>query len=170
MRLVNSSRSAISEARNDSRPARFPLILGADLAGIVEAAGEGAAKFAPGEEVFGQLSPFGTTGTYAERVAVSEEAPFTRVPRGLDPIIAAALPTAGGAALAIVEALEPLSGKTLLLVGAAGGIGSMVASIFGLLRVLRKAGAVVVDRRGSCPIRATTDAPDPRLDRRNRER
>jgi NADPH:quinone reductase len=107
-------------------PARFPLILGADLAGIVEARGEGAAKFAPGEEVFGQLliPPFGSTGTYAERVAVTESAPLAPVPRGLDPIVAAALPTAGGAALAIVESLGPLGGKTLLLVGAAGGIGS----------------------------------------------
>ena len=112
-------------------PARFPLILGSDLAGIVEAAGEGAARFAPGDEVFGQLliPPFGSTGTYAERVAVSEDAPLARVPRGLDPIVAAALPTAGGAALAIVESLEPLSGKTLLLVGAAGGIGSFATQL-----------------------------------------
>ncbi len=29
-------------------PASFPLILGADLAGVVEAVGEGAGKFAPG--------------------------------------------------------------------------------------------------------------------------
>jgi len=78
-------------------PAQFPLVLGVDLAGIVEAVGEGAGRFAPGEELFGQLliAPWGSAGTYAERVAVSEDQPLARVPRGLDPIVAAALPTAG---------------------------------------------------------------------------
>jgi len=53
-------------------PATFPLILGADLAGVVEAVGEDATKFSPGEQVFGQLliAPLGSAGTYAERVAV----------------------------------------------------------------------------------------------------
>jgi NADPH:quinone reductase-like Zn-dependent oxidoreductase len=128
---INPMDRKIAAGELQAGPARFPLILGADLAGIVEAAGEGATKFAPGEEVFGALlnPPFGSTGTYAERVAVSEEAALARVPRGLDPIVAAALPTAGGAALAIVESLEPLSGKTLLLVGAAGGIGSFATQL-----------------------------------------
>jgi NADPH:quinone reductase-like Zn-dependent oxidoreductase len=41
--------------------------------------------------------PFGSAGTCAERVAVSEDAPLARVPQGLDPTVAAALPTAGAA-------------------------------------------------------------------------
>jgi NADPH2:quinone reductase len=109
-------------------PARFPLVLGVDMAGTVEAVGEGAGKFALGDELFGQLliAPWGSTGTYAERVAVSEDQPLARVPRDLDPVVAAALPTAGSAALEIIESLEPLSGKTVVLVGAAGGVGSFV--------------------------------------------
>jgi NADPH2:quinone reductase len=112
-------------------PARFPLVLGSDLAGVVEAVGEGAGKFAPGEEVFGQLliAPFGSAGTYAERVAVSEDAPLARVPQGLDSTVAAALPTAGATALQIVESLAPLTGKTVLLVGAAGGVGSFATQL-----------------------------------------
>jgi NADPH:quinone reductase len=112
-------------------PARFPLVLGVDLAGIVEAVGEGAGRFAPGEEVFGQLlvAPWGSAGTYTERVAVSEDQPLARVPPGLDPVVAAALPTAGSAALEIVESLEPLSGKTAVLVGAAGGVGSFATQL-----------------------------------------
>jgi NADPH2:quinone reductase len=112
-------------------PARFPLVLGVDLAGIVEAVGEGADRFAPGEELFGQLliAPWGSAGTYAERVAVSEDAPLARVPQGLDPLVAAALPTAGSTALEIVESLEPLTGKTALLVGAAGGVGSFATQL-----------------------------------------
>src|SRR4029077_14459835 len=106
--------------------ARFPLVLGVDLAGIVEAVGEGADRFAPGEELFGQLliAPWGSAGTYAERVVVSEDASLARVPQGLDHLVAAALPTAGSTALEIVESLEPLTGQTALLVGAAGGVGS----------------------------------------------
>ncbi len=112
-------------------PARFPLVLGVDLAGVVEAVGEGADRFAPGEEVFGQLliAPWGSAGTYAERVAVSEDAPLARVPHGLDPLVAAALPTAASTALEIVESLEPLTGKTALLVGAAGGVGSFATQL-----------------------------------------
>jgi NADPH2:quinone reductase len=62
-------------------------------------------------------------------VAVTEDAPLAPVPRGLDPLVAAALPTAGGAVLTIAQSFEPLSGKTLLLVGAAGGIGSFATQL-----------------------------------------
>jgi NADPH:quinone reductase-like Zn-dependent oxidoreductase len=107
-------------------PATFPMVLGADGAGVVERAGEGARRFSRGDELFGQLliAPLGSAGTYAEYVAVTEEAPLARVPDGLDPVVAAALPTAGGTGLALVASLEPLAGKTVLIVGAGGGVGS----------------------------------------------
>jgi NADPH2:quinone reductase len=107
-------------------PATFPMVLGADGAGVVEGAGEGARRFSRGDELFGQLliAPLGSTGTYAEYVAVTEEAPLARVPTGLDPVVAAALPTAGGTGLALVELLGPLTGKTVLIIGAGGGVGS----------------------------------------------
>ncbi len=107
-------------------PATFPMVLGADGAGVVEQLGEGASRFSLGDDLFGQLfiAPLGSAGTYAEYVAVTEDAPLARVPSGLDDVVAAALPTAGGAGLALVELLEPLAGKTLLIVGAGGGVGS----------------------------------------------
>lgn len=112
-------------------PAQFPLILGSDVAGVVEAIGEGTSRFSPGDEVFGQLliTPFGSAGTFAELVAVSENAPLASVPSGLDLAVAAALPTPGVTALGIVEALEPLAGKTVLIVGAAGGVGSFATQL-----------------------------------------
>jgi NADPH2:quinone reductase len=112
-------------------PAVFPLILGFDLAGVVEAVGEGAGKFTVGEEVYGQLkiAPLGSAGTYAEYVAVTEDAPLARIPRGLDAAVAAALPTAGVTALEIIETVGPLAGKIALIVGAAGGIGSFVTQL-----------------------------------------
>jgi NADPH:quinone reductase len=107
-------------------PATFPMVLGADGAGVVEQLGDGASRFSVGDDLFGQLliAPLGSAGTYAEYVAVTEDAPLARVPPGLDDVVAAALPTAGGAALALVDLLEPLADKTVLIVGAGGGIGS----------------------------------------------
>ena len=112
-------------------PAIFPLVLGSDLAGVIEAVGEGTSRFVPGERVFGQLliAPLGSAGTYADYVAVTEDAPLARVPEGLDATIAAALPTAGATALKIVESLGPLTGKVVVIVGAAGGVGSFATQL-----------------------------------------
>lgn len=110
----------------DTVPATFPMVLGIDIAGVVEDIGPGATQFAPGDEVFGQvmIAPLGVAGTYAEEIAVPEHAPLARVPDALDPMVAAALPTAGGTGLDVVDSLEPLRGKTVLIVGAGGGVGS----------------------------------------------
>jgi NADPH:quinone reductase-like Zn-dependent oxidoreductase len=107
-------------------PATFPMVLGADGAGTVEKVGEGATRFSPGEEIFGQLlvHPIGSAGTYAEYVAVTAEAPLAPVPKGLDLVEAAAVPTVGGTGLTLVESLEPLEDKTVLIVGAGGGVGA----------------------------------------------
>jgi NADPH:quinone reductase-like Zn-dependent oxidoreductase len=107
-------------------PAMFPMVLGADGAGVVEELGEGTSRYSVRDDLFGQLliAPLGSAGTYAEYVAVSEDAPLARVPSGLDDVVAAALPTAGGAGLALVDELEPLADKTVLIVGAGGGVGS----------------------------------------------
>jgi NADPH:quinone reductase len=112
-------------------PATFPMVLGADAAGVVEQVGEGAKRFSPGDEVFGQLliAPIGSAGTYADYVAVAEDAPLARVPNGLDPVVAAAIPTSGGAALALIDLVVPLTDKVVLIVGAAGGIGSFATQI-----------------------------------------
>ena len=107
-------------------PATFPMVLGVDGAGIVEALGEGAARFLLGDRIFGQLliSPIGSAGTYAEYVAVTAEAPLAQVPGGLDLVDAAAIPTAGGTGLTLVESLEPLEDKTVLVIGAGGAVAS----------------------------------------------
>jgi NADPH:quinone reductase-like Zn-dependent oxidoreductase len=112
-------------------PATFPMVLGADLAGTVREDGLGAARFAPGDEVFGQLliPPLGSTGTYAQYVACGQDAPLARIPAGLDPVTAAALPTVGVTALQIAESLAPLDGKIVLIVGAAGGVGSFLTQL-----------------------------------------
>jgi NADPH:quinone reductase len=112
-------------------PGTFPMVLGADLAGTVRDGGPGAARFAPGDAVFGQLlvPPLGSAGTYAQYVACGQDAPLARIPAGLDPVTAAALPTTGVTAMQIAESLAPLDGKIVLIVGAAGGVGSFVTQL-----------------------------------------
>lgn len=119
-------RSIANGAWKATMPGTFPLVLGADVAGTVEEVGQGVTRFSRGDEVFGQLlvPPLGSTGTYAEYVAVTENAPLARVPRGLDAVVAAALPTIGVTALDLADSLQPLGGKTVLVVGAGGGVGS----------------------------------------------
>jgi NADPH:quinone reductase-like Zn-dependent oxidoreductase len=111
--------------------AQFPLVLGADLAGVVEALGDRASRFSAGDELFGQLliAPIGSAGTYAEYVTVSEDVPLVRIPQGLDQAEAASLPTTGVTALEIIESLGQITGKTVLIVGAAGGVGSFTTQL-----------------------------------------
>jgi NADPH:quinone reductase len=121
-------------------PATFPMVLGVDGAGTVDALGQEVTRYSLGQRIFGQLllAPIGSTGTYAEYVAVSGEAPLASVPKGLDLIAAAAVPTVGGTGLTLVESLEPLEDKTVLLVGAGGGVGSFAAqyAVIGGARVI----------------------------------
>lgn len=104
-------------------PATFPMVLGADGAGVVDAVGEGTTRFSAGDNVFGQLliAPLDRR----RYVAVTEDAPMALVPDRLDLAVAAALPTAGMTGLSIVEdVLGSLTGKIVLIVGAGGGVGS----------------------------------------------
>jgi NADPH:quinone reductase-like Zn-dependent oxidoreductase len=85
---------------------------------------------APRDDVFGQLliAPLGSAGTYADYVAVSEDASLARVPDGLDLVVAATLPAAGMAGLSLLDSLEPLAGKTLLIAGPAAVSGRLLHS------------------------------------------
>jgi NADPH2:quinone reductase len=127
-------------------PATFPMVLGVVGAAVVEEVGEGTTRFSGGDEVFGQLliAPIGSTGAYAEFVAVTEDAPLAPVPDALDPVVAAALPTAGMTGLAMVESLECLSGKTVLIVGAGGGVGSFATQF-----AVNAGARVIVDTRAA---------------------
>jgi NADPH:quinone reductase len=127
-------------------PAIFPMVLGADAAGVVVKLGERTSKFAVGDGLFGQLliPPLGSAGTYAEYVAVTEDAPLARIPSGLDDVVAASLPTSGGTGLALVNLLSPLADKTVLIVGAGGGVGSFAAQF-----AANAGGNVIADVRAS---------------------
>ncbi|MFD1544919.1 NADP-dependent oxidoreductase [Nonomuraea guangzhouensis] len=106
---------------------RFPLVLGKDFAGTVEAVGSDVTGFMAGDVVFGVvMKPFLGTGSLGEYVTVTAGYGVTRVPDKLGVSEAGALGLAGAAALAAVEALDPREGESLLIVGATGGVGALV--------------------------------------------
>ena len=53
--------------------ATFPLVLGNDLAGVVEAVGTGVTRFAPGQRVFGVVATGKEGGAHASHVVVPQE-------------------------------------------------------------------------------------------------
>jgi NADPH:quinone reductase-like Zn-dependent oxidoreductase len=150
-------------ASGEWRPAEatFPMVLGADCAGTVEEVGDGATRFGLGDEVFGQLlvAPIGSAGTYAEYVAVTAEAPLAPVPKGLDLVEAAAVPTVGGTGLTLVESLEPLEDKTVLIVGAGGGVGAFATqfAVNAGARVIANARSEAAERMRSYGVADTID-------------
>src|ERR1700756_3824100 len=89
---MNPMDGALASGAWKPMPATFPMVLGADGAGVVERLGEGTSTFSVGDDLLGPLliPPLGSTGTYAEYVAVRESAPLARIPHGLDVSVAPA--------------------------------------------------------------------------------
>ena len=106
-----------------------PFTLGWDVSGVVEEIGLGTTIWRPGDEVFGMLRYPGGHGAYAEYVAAPSRH-FTRKPRGLDHVQAAAIPLAGLTAWqALVDTAEVKSGARVLVHAAAGGVGHLAVQI-----------------------------------------
>ncbi|MBN3884945.1 MAG: NAD(P)-dependent alcohol dehydrogenase [Nostoc sp. JL34] len=114
---------------------KFPKILGFDVAGDVVAVGSGITRFKPGDAIYGSTSFPG--GGYAEFAAVPENVAALK-PTNLSYEEAAAVPLA---ALTALQALRDQgniqTGQTVLINGAAGGVG-----IFGV-QIAKALGAVV---------------------------
>jgi NADPH:quinone reductase-like Zn-dependent oxidoreductase len=110
----------------------FPVTLGRDYAGVVEAVGEGVGDYATGDEVFGFLThanPAVHDGSWAELIAVGAEQSIARAPEGVDLATAGVAPLAGITALACVDAIDPQPGERVLIVGASGGVGSFAVQL-----------------------------------------
>ncbi|MFD8599464.1 NADP-dependent oxidoreductase [Kitasatospora sp. NPDC059646] len=121
----------------------FPLVMGFDLAGTVQAVGGAVTEFRPGDEVIGYVrKDVIEHGTYAELVAAPVRT-LARKPAALSWAEAGGLPTAGlTAQQALVNALHLRSGESVLIHAAAGGVGSIAVQIAGALgaRVIGTAG------------------------------
>src|SRR6266581_8006645 len=103
-------------------------ILGAAMAGRVEAVGRNVTQFQPGDEVFGDLTKCGW-GAFAEYVCAREEA-FALKPANVTFEEAAAVPLAAVTALQGLRAKGQIQpGQKVLIYGASGGVGTFAVQI-----------------------------------------
>ena len=109
--------------------ATLPMILGWDVSGTVEALGPEVTEFHEGDTVFGMIRFPQAGATYAEYVA----APVSQIahkPANIDHIHAAAIPLAGLTAWqALFEKAQVTAGQTVLILGAAGGVGHLAVQL-----------------------------------------
>jgi NADPH2:quinone reductase len=108
----------------------LPLVLGIDMAGVVEAVGAGVTGFAPGDEVYGMTGGVGgIQGSLAEYAAVDANL-LARKPSKLSMRDAAALPLAFITAWSgIVDRAHLQAGQSVLVQGGAGGVGHVAVQI-----------------------------------------
>jgi NADPH:quinone reductase-like Zn-dependent oxidoreductase len=108
-------------------PATFPSGEGSDLAGVVEELGPGVDAFAVGDEVIGWTDE---RASHAELVVVPV-GHLVAKPAGVSWEAAGALFVAGVTAWAAVRAVGISSGDTVVVSGAAGGVGSIAVQLAG---------------------------------------
>jgi NADPH:quinone reductase len=118
---------------------RFPVVLGKDFAGEVDAVGDGVDGFQVGDRVFGVVmkDTLGD-GSFGEFVTVPAGFGIAKLPDSVGFTEAAALGLAGTAAVDAFDAAEVKAGQTVLVVGATGGVGQQA------LQLAVKAGATVL--------------------------
>lgn len=99
-------------------------IPGIDMAGVVEAVGEGVTRFKPGDEIYGDVAS-AKTGAYTEYVCVPEDCNIVTKPKNMTFEQAAAVPVAGVTALqALKDRAQIKAGDKVLINGASGGVGT----------------------------------------------
>lgn len=105
-----------------------PLIIGSDIAGVVEKAGPSAKKFKSGDAVYSYLSVT-RGGAYAE-FAIAKESETALKPKNIGFEEAAAVPLAGTTAWqALMDSAKIAEGQTILIHGGSGGVGSFAIQI-----------------------------------------
>jgi NADPH:quinone reductase len=130
---VNPVDGAIaSGALREMMDHEFPVVLGRDYAGVVEEVGSGVSGYAVGDEVYGfvlHANPAVHDGAWAELIVVPEAHSVAHRPASVQVAEAGAAPLAGITALLCVDALELSEGDNVLVVGAAGGVGSFAVQL-----------------------------------------
>ncbi|MFI5858206.1 NADP-dependent oxidoreductase [Streptomyces parvulus] len=105
-------------------PTRQPAVPGGEIAGVVDAVGEGVTHLEVGDEVLG----WSDTGSYAQ-YALASAAVLAPKPVGLDWTHAAALPVASDGAERVLDLLGITPGDTLLIHGASGALGTIAVQL-----------------------------------------
>ncbi|MES2299790.1 MAG: NADPH:quinone oxidoreductase family protein [Pseudomonadota bacterium] len=115
---VNFPDTLIIEGKYQFKP-ELPFIPGSELAGVVRAVGAGVDGVLPGQRVIA----FSATGAFAEQIVVPAQA-LMPMPPGMDFETAAAITlTYGTSHHAVVDRAALKAGETMLVLGAAGGVG-----------------------------------------------
>ena len=103
----------------------MPFIPGAECSGVISEIGEGVDSCSVGDHVFVMAG----TGCFAEKLVV-DAASVTLIPKAMDFPVAAALPMTYGTSLYSLKQRANLQpGETLLVLGAAGGVGLSAVEI-----------------------------------------
>ena len=132
---INPGEAKIREGLLHERwPATFPSGQGSDLAGVVAATGPGVTGVSAGAEVIGFTNDRSSQAEYV----LAEAGNLTARPAGVPWPAAGALFVAGVTAYAAVRAVAPAAGDTVVVSGAAGGVGSIA------VQLARRAGATVI--------------------------
>ena len=106
----------------------FPVILGGDVAGVVEKVGSKITKFKAGDPVFAYVS-LDNSGGYAQYALVTEREAAPK-PKSLTYVEAAAVPIVAMTAWqALVDTAKLSAGQTVLIHGGSGGVGSFAIQI-----------------------------------------
>jgi NADPH2:quinone reductase len=110
---------------------RYPVVMGKDYAGVLDAVGEGVVRFAVGEEVAGIASPEQHLGrgACAEFIVVPAEGYIEPKPSTLSFEQAASVGLAALTAHVAVEAVDASAGRVVLVTGVTGGVGSYAVEI-----------------------------------------
>lgn len=106
----------------------FPLVLGMDVAGVVEETGASVTDFESGDAVFG-VNGFPELGSYAEYTTTTADQ-LAPKPETLDFEEAAGMPVVAQTAWqALFEYADCTAGKRVLIHGAAGGVGHVAVQL-----------------------------------------
>jgi NADPH:quinone reductase-like Zn-dependent oxidoreductase len=103
-----------------------PCGFGCDLAGVVDEVGNGVTWTVEGDRVYGGVLARAVADFVVVRVPIAAPNLLLHTPDGISDETAAALPTPGLTAAAAVEAVGLRPGDTVLIGGAAGGVGAVV--------------------------------------------
>ena len=131
----------------DRWPSTFPSGQGSDLAGIVEEVGPGVANVAVGDEVIG----FSNDRSSQAELVVIDSGNLVPRPANVPWEQAGALFVAGTTAYAAVRSVALKAGDTVVVSGAAGGVGSIA------VQLARVAGAKVIGLAGDANHQWLTD-------------
>jgi NADPH:quinone reductase-like Zn-dependent oxidoreductase len=127
----------------DFAPRNLPLILGWDVAGIVQDIGAATTRFKSGDQVFA-MADMNRDGAYAEYIAVKAEYVAT-APKSLSLSEAAGVPLAALTAWqAVFDHGQVAAGQTVLVHGGCGGVGMFA------VQFAHQAGAYVITTASHC--------------------